>query len=76
MAFGSLKHAAKRVGGQIKRSARQVGGIVKGQMGIGGNTSGDNSGGAADKGPQFTDAARQQAAGAGTVGFTQRTQNY
>lgn len=31
---------------------------------------------APDKGPQFTDAARQQAAGAGTVNFTQRTQNY
>ena len=29
-----------------------------------------------DKGPQFTDAARSQAAGAGTVGFTQRTQNW
>jgi len=29
-----------------------------------------------DKGPQFTEAARSQAAGAGTVGFTQRTQNW
>lgn len=71
-----LGHAFKRIGQQVKRSARQVGGIVKGQMGIGGNTSGDKSGGTADKGPQFTDAARSQAAGAGTVGFTQRTQNY
>jgi hypothetical protein len=30
----------------------------------------------ASKGPQFTDAARSQAAGAGTVGFTQQTQNW
>lgn len=29
-----------------------------------------------DKGPQFTEEARRQAAGAGTVGFTQRTQNW
>ena len=29
-----------------------------------------------DKGPQFTDEAKRQAAGAGTVGFTQRTQNW
>lgn len=31
---------------------------------------------AASQGPQFSDMARQQAAGAGTVNFTQRTQNY
>lgn len=44
----------------------------------GGGKSKDDKGDAAapDKGPQFTDAARVQAAGAGTVGFTQQTQNW
>lgn len=47
-------------------------GIVKG---VNGKGQQDTSA-PPDKGPQFTDAARSQAAGAGTVGFTQRTQNW
>ena len=70
-----LGRELKRFGKQVKRSAKQVGGIVKGQFGLGQKgTSGDAN--TPDKGPQFTDAARSQAAGAGTVNFTQRTQNY
>lgn len=75
-----LRRFAKRVGHkverQVKASAKQIGGIVKGQMGLssGGGGGGDSS--TPNQGPQFTDEARRQAAGAGTVGFTQRTQNY
>jgi hypothetical protein len=73
--WGKVKKDVKRAGKQVERSAKQVGGMVKGQLGVGSNkgTSGDPN---TPKGPQFTDAARSQAAGAGTVGFTQRTQNY
>lgn len=70
-----------RFGKAIKRVAKKVGGAVKKydpmakQMGFGGDDKA-NDPAAPDKGPQFTDAARSQAAGAGTVGFTQRTQNW
>ena len=42
----------------------------------GGTNIGQTQSAATNQGPQFTDMARQQAAGAGTVNFTQRTQNY
>lgn len=69
----------KKIGKQIKRSAKQIGQKAEkyggAMMGFGRNkTSGDANTG--PQGPQFTDAARSQAAGAGTVNFTQRTQNY
>lgn len=59
----------------IKRATRKVENFahrVTGRPNIG-DKGQDPS---ANKGPQFTDEARRQAAGAGTVGFTQRTQNY
>jgi hypothetical protein len=79
--FGSVKKIAKKIGGQVKRSAVQLGKKAEkyGGAAIGQNFSRDKSSGDANtpaQGPQFTDEARRQAAGAGTVGFTQRTQNY
>lgn len=65
----------------VRRTVRKAENAVKKydpmakQMGIGGAGGGDDSS-TPDKGPQFSDQARQVAAGAGTVGFTQRTQNY
>jgi hypothetical protein len=63
----------KKVGRRMERDLgiRNRGGIINK-----GNGPGSDPNAAPDKGPQFTDAARQQAAGAGTVGFTQRTQNW
>jgi hypothetical protein len=60
----SLKHQVRRVENFAHR--------LSGKPNIGTQQPDPN----ANKGPQFTDAARSQAAGAGTVNFTQRTQNY
>jgi hypothetical protein len=59
----------KKMGQKIEK----YGGKMIGQDFSRKKTGGDAN---APQGPQFTDAARSQAAGAGTVGFTQRTQNY
>ena len=79
--WGRVKKAAKRAGKQVERSAKQIGqkaekygGAAMGLNLSRNKTSGDSN--TPPQGPQFTDAARSQAAGAGTVNFTQRTQNY
>ena len=59
---------------KVGRKIEKYGGKAIGQDFSRQKSSGDPQ--TPDKGPQFTDAARQQAAGAGTVGFTQRTQNW
>ena len=67
--FGKIRKA-------VKGAVRTVENFGRGQMGkgaIGADKGGDAP---ADRGPQFTEEARRQAAGAGTVGFTQKTQNY
>lgn len=60
---------------KLGRKIEQYGGKMIGQNFTRQKSSAD-PGGAANKGPQFTDEARRQAAGAGTVSFTNRTQNY
>jgi len=60
---------------QVKRSTRQLENFAHRATGSG-NIGSKDPNAAPDKGPQFTDEARRQAAGAGTVGFTQRTQNW
>lgn len=76
----SLRKAFKRIGKGIARSAKHVGQKIEKYGGamIGQNFSRQKSSGSdgTNQGPQFTDEARRAAAGAGTVGFTQRTQNY
>lgn len=58
----------------VRRVTRKVENFAHRATGQG--NIGEQDPNAPDKGPQFTDAARSQAAGAGTVGFTQRTQNW
>jgi hypothetical protein len=68
--FGKIRKA-------VKGAVRTVENFGRGQAGkgpIGADKGGDAA--PADRGPQFSEEARRQAAGAGTVGFTQRTQNY
>lgn len=65
------------IGKFVKRATRKLENFahrVTGRPNIGTQQPDPNA--PANKGPQFTDAARSQAAGAGTVGFTQRTQNW
>lgn len=67
--FGKIRKA-------VKGAVRKVENVARGQIGKGEIGADNGQPAAPDKGPQFTDEARRQAAGAGTVGFTQRTQNY
>lgn len=66
--FGKIRKA-------VKGAVRTVENFGRGQIGKGA-IGADNGTGAVDRGPQFSEEARRQAAGAGTVGFTQKTQNY